>query len=106
MVVQPAEDSTIHEPVPTRSDHRGDEARRETLMDVEILATTELGDRSYIAHDPRVPGSAIVVDPQRDIDRVERVLLERGLGCALVLETHIHNDYVTGGFQLARRHGV
>jgi hydroxyacylglutathione hydrolase len=64
---------------------------------VDIVETSELGDRSYIAHDGQ---SAIVVDPQRDLDRVESVLAELSLRCEAVLETHIHNDYVTGGLEL------
>lgn len=70
------------------------------MLSVEVLETSELGDRSYVAHDGNV---AVVVDPQRDIDRVEQVLTERGLRCIAVLETHIHNDYVTGGYELSRR---
>jgi hydroxyacylglutathione hydrolase len=70
---------------------------------VEVVETAELGDRSYVVHDGSV---AVVVDPQRDLDRVERVLAGRDLRCRLVLETHIHNDYVTGGFELARRSGA
>ena len=70
------------------------------MLDVEVIDTSELGDRSYIAHDGTV---AVVIDPQRDIDRVESVLAERGLQCVGVLETHIHNDYVTGGLELATR---
>ncbi|MEQ6902930.1 MBL fold metallo-hydrolase [Nocardioides sp. YIM 152588] len=73
------------------------------MLQVEVLETSELGDRSYVAHDGEV---AIVVDPQRDIDRVEAALADRGLRCAAVVETHIHNDYVTGGFELARRTGA
>ncbi|NPC96851.1 rhodanese-like domain-containing protein [Nocardioides sp. zg-DK7169] len=70
------------------------------MLNVEIISTTSLGDRSYIAHDGEV---AIVVDPQRDIDRVLDVVRRRGLRCVAVLETHIHNDYVSGGLELARR---
>lgn len=73
------------------------------MVNVEVIETSELGDRSYIAHDGV---TAVVVDPQRDLDRVEEALAERGLTCAVVLETHIHNDYVTGGFELARRTGA
>jgi len=73
------------------------------MLQVEVLETSELGDRSYVAHDG---ATAIVVDPQRDIDRVEQVLADRGLRCAAVLETHIHNDYVTGGAELSRRVGA
>ncbi|WP_269857758.1 MBL fold metallo-hydrolase [Streptomyces sp. RPT161] len=73
------------------------------MVEVEVIDTTELGNRSYIAHDGRV---AVVIDPQRDLDRVEAVLANAGVTCGLVVETHIHNDYVTGGYELARRNGV
>ena len=61
------------------------------MLTVEVIETGDLGDRSYIAHDGT---TAVMVDPQRDVDRFEQVLEDRGLTCALVLETHIHNDYV------------
>jgi hydroxyacylglutathione hydrolase len=69
---------------------------------VEVISTEDLGDRSYVVHDGT---SAVVVDPQRDVDRVEKVLADLGVRCAMVVETHIHNDYVTGGYDLALRHG-
>ena len=72
-------------------------------MEVEVVSTDELGDRSYVVHDGEV---ALVVDAQRDIDRIEAVLAERSLRCALVAETHIHNDYVSGGLELSRRTGA
>ncbi|WP_370639612.1 rhodanese-like domain-containing protein [Allobranchiibius sp. GilTou73] len=49
---------------------------------------------------------AIVIDPQRDIDRVLNVVARLEVGVDVVLETHIHNDYVTGGYELARRVGA
>lgn len=70
---------------------------------VLILDTPGLGDRSYVAHDGR---HALVVDPQRDIDRVEHLLAEHGLVLTHVFETHVHNDYVTGGLVLAERHAA
>ena len=70
---------------------------------VEIVETPALGDRSYVVHDGTV---AVVVDPQRDLDRVERAVTVAGVEIALVLETHMHNDYVTGGLELATRLGV
>ncbi|MBC9006869.1 rhodanese-like domain-containing protein [Micromonospora aurantiaca (nom. illeg.)] len=73
------------------------------MVDVAVVQTNELGDRSYIAHDGQL---AIVIDPQRDLDRLQAVLDEHGLRCAMVLETHIHNDYVSGGLQLAHQHGA
>ncbi|WP_313674945.1 MBL fold metallo-hydrolase [Mycolicibacterium sp.] len=67
------------------------------------LDSSGLGDRSYIAHDG---STALVVDPQRDFDRIDELLAEHGLRLTHVAETHIHNDYVTGGLELARRHGA
>jgi glyoxylase-like metal-dependent hydrolase (beta-lactamase superfamily II)/rhodanese-related sulfurtransferase len=69
-------------------------------MDVRVISTTELGDRSYVI---AAGESAVVVDAQRDIDRVLQVVDQLGATVLLVLETHIHNDYVTGGLALAQR---
>ena len=73
------------------------------MMMVEVIDTSELGDRSYVVHDG---STAIVIDPQRDVDRIEAVLAAKALTCIAVLETHIHNDYLTGGYVLARRTGA
>lgn len=72
-------------------------------LTVIALDTSSLGDRSYVAHDGEV---ALVVDPQRDIDRVLTVLDEHGVRLTHVFETHIHNDYVTGGYALAQATGA
>lgn len=70
---------------------------------VDVVDTSELGDRSYVVRDDT---TAIVIDPQRDIDRIETILNDRGVRCAMVLETHVHNDYVTGGYLLAQQTGA
>ena len=44
---------------------------------IDVISTEELGDRSYVVHDGQV---------------------------APVVETHIHNNYVTGGLHLATAH--
>ena len=67
------------------------------------LDTPTLGDRSYLVHDGVL---AFVVDPQRDIDRILALLEEHGVRLAAVFETHIHNDYLTGGLALARATGA
>jgi hydroxyacylglutathione hydrolase len=74
-----------------------------TMARIEIIETSSLGDRSYLATDGE---SAIVVDPQRDIDRVLTLLDDHEARLVYVLETHIHNDYVTGGLELAQRTGA
>ena len=72
-------------------------------MEIITIETPALGDRSYVLVDG---DTAAVIDPQRDIDRVEAELSERGLRLSHVFETHVHNDYVTGGPELARRTGA
>ncbi|PFG38988.1 glyoxylase-like metal-dependent hydrolase (beta-lactamase superfamily II) [Georgenia soli] len=71
-----------------------------TIISIE---TPSLGDRSYLVHDGEV---AFVVDPQRDIDRVLDLAARAGVRITHVFETHIHNDYVTGGYALARQTGA
>ena len=67
------------------------------------IETPTLGDRSYVVHDREV---AFVVDPQRDIDRVLSIIEDAGVRLTHVFETHIHNDYLTGGLALAERTGA
>jgi len=72
-------------------------------MDVIVIETPQLGDRSYLVHDGAV---GLVIDPQRDTDRVDTAAGEAGVTITHVAETHMHNDYVTGGYELARAHGA
>ena len=72
-------------------------------VEVVALDTPALGDRSYLAHDGEV---ALVIDPQRDIDRVLALAAARGVRITHVFETHLHNDYVTGGLALASATGA
>lgn len=73
------------------------------LIEIVSIDTPTLGDRGYLVTDGRV---AFVVDPQRDIDRVLDLAGERGVTVTDVFETHVHNDYVTGGLALARATGA
>jgi hydroxyacylglutathione hydrolase len=73
------------------------------MPEVVTIQTPALGDRSYLIHDET---EAVVVDPQRDIGRVLAAAESRGVRITHVLETHIHNDYVTGGLALAGQTGA
>jgi hydroxyacylglutathione hydrolase len=76
------------------------------MATIVTIETPSLGDRSYLVHDGSV---AFVVDPQRDIDRVLAAAREAtadGVRIAAIFETHIHNDYVTGGYALAGETGA
>ena len=66
---------------------------------VDTIELSGLGNRSYLAGGGE---TAVVVDPPRDIDRVIAAAARRGVRIAHVVETHLHNDYVTGGLALAR----
>jgi len=72
-------------------------------VDVRSIRTRSLGDTTYIMSHH---GAAVVVDPQRDIDRFLDVIAADGLTVTHVLETHLHNDYISGGRDLAARTGA
>ncbi|MFD2092131.1 MBL fold metallo-hydrolase [Blastococcus deserti] len=73
------------------------------MIEIVPLDTPSLGDRSYLATDGEV---AVVVDPQRDVDRVLELAGSHGVRITTVAETHVHNDYLSGGLVLARRVGA
>lgn len=73
------------------------------MIDVEVIETSSLGDRSYLATDGEV---AVVIDPQRDVDRILALAGRLEVRISHVLETHVHNDYVSGGLELARLTGA
>ncbi|MEU5536569.1 MBL fold metallo-hydrolase [Streptomyces sp. NPDC020362] len=70
---------------------------------VDTIEVSGLGNRSYLAGGGR---TAVAVDPPRDIDRVIAAAARRGVRISHVVETHLHNDYVTGGLELARVTGA
>ena len=73
------------------------------MIEIFTIDTPSLGDRSYLVTDGEV---AFVIDPQRDIDRVLQLVDSRYLRLTRVFETHLHNDYLTGGYALASATGA
>lgn len=51
-------------------------------------------------------GEAIVVDPERDIDRCIAAAAKEGLRITAVAETHIHADFISGARELAEKTGA
>jgi hydroxyacylglutathione hydrolase len=51
-------------------------------------------------------GEAIVIDPNRAVDRYVEAARAEGLRITAVTETHIHADFVSGSRELARRTGA
>lgn len=70
---------------------------------VDTIEIEGLGNRHYLAGGGR---TAVAVDPPRDIDQVIAAAARRGVRISHVVETHIHNDYVSGGLELARLTGA
>lgn len=73
------------------------------MVEVVPIETPSLGDRSYVVTDGE---AAVVIDVQRDFERALAITEARKLRITHVLETHIHNDYVTGGYRLAHGTGA
>ncbi|MFE2042335.1 rhodanese-like domain-containing protein [Streptomyces sp. NPDC059477] len=70
---------------------------------VEAIDVPGLGNRGYLAGGA---DTAVVIDPPRDADRVIAAAARRGVRITQVAETHVHNDYVSGGLELARLTGA
>lgn len=62
------------------------------MIEITPFRTEGLGDSTYLV---RAGDWSILVDPQRDVDRFLEHL--DGTDLRWVLETHLHNDYVSGG---------
>jgi len=66
-------------------------------MQLVSFLTRELGDMSYLLASG---GQAVIVDPQRDIGPVLAAARAGSLHITHVVETHVHNDYVSGALEL------
>ncbi|MEX2580795.1 MAG: MBL fold metallo-hydrolase [Verrucomicrobiales bacterium] len=51
-------------------------------------------------------GEAVVIDPERDVDRYLQLARENDLELTSVADTHIHADYLSGARELVERHGM
>ncbi len=72
-------------------------------MDIEVFVTPGLGDNSFLLTSG---DEALVVDPQRDAWRFLEAADSRRARVRAVLETHVHNDYVSGSHELRAAHGA
>jgi glyoxylase-like metal-dependent hydrolase (beta-lactamase superfamily II)/rhodanese-related sulfurtransferase len=66
-------------------------------MDLELVLTPGLGNTTYLIASG---GEAVVVDPPRDAWRVTAVSAARRWRLTKVIETHVHNDYLSGALEL------
>lgn len=72
-------------------------------MDFEIFVTPGLGDNSYLVSSG---DEAVLVDPQRDAWRFLAAAERLGVRVRAVLETHVHNDYVSGACEVQAATGA
>lgn len=73
-------------------------------MKAELFHDPGLGNGSYLLRTE--PGRALLVDPDRRVDRYQRKAEELGLEITTVLDTHLHADFVTGSLEMAARTGA
>jgi hydroxyacylglutathione hydrolase len=72
-------------------------------LELETFLTEELGDSTYLLGSG---GEALLVDPQRDAWRFVDAARRRGWRIRWVLETHAHNDYVSGALEVRAATGA
>lgn len=64
-----------------------------------------LAQYSYLIGCQRT-GEALIIDPERDIDRYLAIAKENGLQITAVTETHIHADFVSGAREFSNLSGT
>jgi hydroxyacylglutathione hydrolase len=69
-------------------------------MFLKQISDPALAQYSYLIGCQRT-GEAVVVDPERDIDRYLEIAKHEGLKVTAVAETHIHADFVSGAREFA-----
>ncbi|BCX50095.1 MBL fold metallo-hydrolase [Haloferula helveola] len=72
-------------------------------MFLRQITDSSLAQNAYLIGCQRT-GEAVVIDPERDVDRYIRIAEENDLRLSAVADTHIHADYLTGARELIERH--
>ena len=75
------------------------------MYTVEAISASELGNTSFVVADVD-RGVGLVIDPLRDIERYLRVASDLNIKLTHALDTHLHNDYVSGCRELAAEVGA
>ena len=68
-----------------------------------VIRTPGLGNSTYLLG---AESSAVVIDPPRDGWRVAEIAEQHGWRITHALETHVHNDYLSGARELQRAQGT
>ena len=72
-------------------------------MELDLFVTPGLGDNSYLL---TWGDEAALIDPQRDVERFVEAARARGARIRYAIETHVHNDYVSGAAELRAATGA
>ncbi len=71
------------------------------MPEVAVIPTPGLGNSTYLV---AVGDSAVAIDVPRDAWRIGEAAARRGWRITHALETHVHNDYLSGARELASTH--
>ncbi len=72
---------------------------------VEQFVDTGLGNSAYLVGS-RESKRAALIDPLRDVDRYRHAADQQGVAITHVLDTHLHNDFVSGAREIAAQTGA
>lgn len=72
---------------------------------IEPFVDTGLGNSAYLVGS-RETGHAVMIDPLRDVERYRQAAERLGVRITHVLDTHLHNDFVSGARELAAQTGA
>ena len=73
-------------------------------MFIEAVRIESLSNTTYVVGSER-SGIAAVIDPVRDVDHYTTIAADRGVEIKYALETHVHNDFVSGARELSSQTG-
>ncbi|MEX1114359.1 MAG: MBL fold metallo-hydrolase, partial [Akkermansiaceae bacterium] len=74
-------------------------------MFLKQITDSSLAQNAYLIGCQRT-GEAVIVDPERDVDRYLKIAAENNFKITAVADTHIHADYLSGARELMEHHGA
>ncbi len=74
-------------------------------MFLKQITDSSLAQNAYLIGCQRT-GEALIVDPERDVDRYLKIAADNDFKITAVADTHIHADYLSGARELMAWHGA
>lgn len=72
---------------------------------MDLFRATELGNTTFLVSDPEA-GEAVAIDPLRDVGQYLDRAVQLDVRITHSLETHVHNDFVSGSLELRAEVGA